>query len=180
MEAVGLRLLEGSDLAPAFEQAGVLPQHVHARISHANFAKVNTVKGQWSLIEDLTAVPQSVAAPLAYFARPPPAQDILATVGAMAQGAAAAAAQAEAVPEEVQRIVRSIAVEVLGEGQELDSTGQFPAGTLGECSSKLCLWDVLSSIIPSQQMIQSTLTTYLQADLIACLLWSCPTRLVRR
>ena len=130
MEAVGLRLLEGADLAPAFEQAGVLPQHVHARISRAKFAKINTVKGQWSLIEDLTAVPQSVAAPSAYFSRPLPAQDAAATVGTMAQGAAAAAAAPAGVaPEEVQRIVRSIAVEILGEGQELDSTGQFPAGT---------------------------------------------------
>lgn len=130
MEAVGLRLLEGSDLSPAFAGAGVLPQRVCARISLSKFAKINTVKGKWALLEDLASVPESCGSLPGR-----PALATAAAAGAAQQlgsaAPAAAPAAAEAAPglavEEVQGIVRSIAVEVLGEG-ELDSSGQFPAG----------------------------------------------------
>ena len=161
MEAVGLRSLQGADVAPAFQlsgapasaagctfhsccrpvppfppnacnpvwpaRAGVLPQRVHARISVAKFVKVNTAKGGWSLVDDLTAT----SAPAAAAATATQA-------GGSRPAAAAVAPQpqppAGPSPEELQGIVRGIATEILGEGQ-LEASGQFPAGGFDSLSA---------------------------------------------
>ena len=127
MEAVGLRLLQGADLAPTFAAAGALPQSVAARVSLSKFARVNTVKGRWALIEDLAAVPQHTAA-----------CSTRATAQRAAPAAAAAAPAAPAAPqlslEDVQRSVRGVAAEILGE-DALDGSGQFPAGGFDSLSA---------------------------------------------
>ena len=125
MEAVGLRALGGSAVLPAFAAAGVLPRQVHARLSLARFCQVNTVKGPWSFVDDLTAT-SALPAPSAPAQQQAPAAE--------AQGGAGTApAGAEPAPalqlEDVRAVVRRTVEEVLGEGGgELEGDGQFPAG----------------------------------------------------
>lgn len=123
MEAVGLRLLTSADVLPAYSAAGVLPQSIASRISLSKFSRVNGAKGRWALIEDLAAVQEGSR----------PAQGLAAATGADGawQRAAAsfadpsAAASTRHSAEELERVVRAAAAEILG---ELDSSGQFPPG----------------------------------------------------
>ncbi len=123
MEGVGLRQLNGTDLAPAFAAAGVLPQTVTARIGVSKFISVNTLRGRWALVDGLATTPIFTPAPVA--ATPVPA-----TASRQEVHHAAAAAQRKPVVvnlEQLEGAVRSVAAEVLG-GSELESDGHFPAG----------------------------------------------------
>lgn len=123
MEGVGLQLLDGADLLPAFAAAGVLPQAVTARISISKFVGVNTVRSRWALVDDLATMPHSATTPAAVAAPPP-------TASQQQVGHAVAAAQLPSPLvslEQLEQTVRGVAAEVLGTA-ELDSSGQFPAG----------------------------------------------------
>jgi 3-oxoacyl-(acyl-carrier-protein) synthase/NAD(P)-dependent dehydrogenase (short-subunit alcohol dehydrogenase family)/acyl carrier protein len=131
MEGVGLRPLNSAGLSAAFAASGVLPRRVHARLGLARFAGVNTVKGPWTFLEDLTQTP-ATSAPALQLA--PPMQPA-ASAGAGAAARPPAAAGAAPPPlERVEAVVRSAAVEILGDGQ-LDASGQFPAGGFDSLSA---------------------------------------------
>ena len=123
MEGVGLRQLDGADLAPAFAAAGVLPQTVTARIGVSKLISVNTVRGRWALIDGLATTPLLAPAPVS-------ATPVLATAPQQQVHLAAAAARPKAAAlslEQLEGTVRSVAAEVLGDS-ELGSNGHFPAG----------------------------------------------------
>ena len=120
MEAVGLRLLEGAALLSMFQSSGTLPQTIAARVNFDKFSKINTARGSWSLIHELTTVPQSSSG-LAWPAVPGAAVQI----AEPAHPASTASLSALSL-EEARRIVRATAVEVLGE--ELGDDGHLPAG----------------------------------------------------
>lgn len=123
MEGVGLQLLDGADLLPAFVAAGVLPQAIAARISISKFVGVNTVRGRWALVDDLATMPSSATPPAAVTAPLPSASR-----QQVQHAVAAAQPPAPLVSlEQLERTVCSVAAEVLGT-VELDSGGQFPAG----------------------------------------------------
>ena len=56
MAAVGLHGLHSSHIKHSFAMAGVVPQLISACISTGRFARVNTARGGWSLIEDIDTV----------------------------------------------------------------------------------------------------------------------------
>lgn len=128
MAAVGFRLQDGAQLFPIFARSAYLPQSINARLSLGKFSKINTTKGRWALIDDLTTIPESSATP------PQLSQVPVAAVSTHPLFAAAAGPASMATAGrplltlgEAQHIVHTIAVEVLGEGQ-LGSSGQLPAG----------------------------------------------------
>lgn len=128
MEGVGLRLLDGADLAPSFATTGVLPQAVAARISLSKFVGVNTVRGRWALVDALATTPLPPSAPVA--AAPPSslaARQEVQHVTPATQPAATQPAAPQLLLEQLEKTVHSVAAEVLG-ASELDSSGHFPAG----------------------------------------------------
>jgi NAD(P)-dependent dehydrogenase (short-subunit alcohol dehydrogenase family)/acyl carrier protein len=137
MERVGLRPLASSCIGSAFAAAGVSPQSVHARLALARFAEVNTVKSPWRYLDELATTSAAAAPDEAGPALVPHPAAAPSAVGAAAP-AVAAAASAPPPPavalEGVELVVRSVAVELLGEGQ-LDAGGQFPAGGFDSLSA---------------------------------------------
>jgi acyl transferase domain-containing protein/NADPH:quinone reductase-like Zn-dependent oxidoreductase/acyl carrier protein/NAD(P)-dependent dehydrogenase (short-subunit alcohol dehydrogenase family) len=129
MEAVGLRLLDPEAVSAAFKGSGVSPQLGWARINADLFKKVNTVKGPWKFLDELSMAPVEIETP---------------TIQEVGLPAAAPSSGAGVQPPEsqgpqlslaaVEDSVRSIANEILGDGV-MDSTGQFAAGVFDSLSA---------------------------------------------
>lgn len=130
MEAVGLRLLDSEAVAAAFKGSGVSPQLGWARINADRFTKVNTSKGPWKFLDELSMTPIEVETPTIEEALLPAAPTAAADV--LLQTAESQGTQLSLAA--VEDSVRSIAEEILGEGV-MDSTGQFPAGAFDSLSA---------------------------------------------
>jgi acyl transferase domain-containing protein len=128
MEAVGLRLLDPEAVSAAFKGSGVSPQLGWARINADRFTKVNTVKGPWKFLDELSMAPVALKTPTVKEVGLPAASPSVAGVQAAEQQGPQLSLAA------VEDSVRSVAIEILGEGV-IDSTGQFPAGAFDSLSA---------------------------------------------
>lgn len=115
MEAVGLCLMEGTEIQPVFARSEMLPQVVAARVSLRRFSKVNTAKGRWAFIDELSEVPTSGSVAPAkvqqgMLLKPDIHGDVTNRI------ATNSTATCCLTVEDAQMIVHAAAVEVLGEG----------------------------------------------------------------
>lgn len=124
MEAVGLGLLDGADIQTGFSEAGVASNVLHARIGLRTFNKVNTVRGSWTLLRNLARVPEvSQTRPKITALRSHSSSQREAT---SIMGLPASPATVGLAREDLQRIIRNVAADVLGYSEIVVD---FPAGT---------------------------------------------------
>lgn len=124
MRSIGLHPLPPSDAHSAFQTAGYAPQLVRARIAHSQFCRVNTVKGPWPFLNQLSRISKSPSS------HPAQAAAFSATSQA-AKSAAGTRIDSEATQpvillQDVTQMVRAAASEVLGE--DIGPDGHFSAG----------------------------------------------------
>ena len=100
--------------------AGHLPRLIYARVDMARFSAINSAKGPWALLLQLSAVPSTGRSAAPQQAALPAASLQL------APAAAAAPHQAAAVPlEAVEKAVRDAAASILGPGAATGAALQF-------------------------------------------------------
>lgn len=105
------------------QQAGYAGQLIAARMDVARFRKVNTAKGPWRLLDALATAPCiETASSAERGSSPSSGADVAVGITGFAAAGPAAAAGAEAVTagsgmqlEEVRRIVRDVAADIVGE-----------------------------------------------------------------
>lgn len=119
MASIGLQGLQPGDAYQAFNAAGYSPKLVRVLMDVGKFTKLNTVKGPWPFLDRLIAEPAALpaAAPLG----PKP----------VTSGAAKSAPGMTV--DEIVRLVRSAAAEVLGE--DLGAEGRFSEGHFDSLSA---------------------------------------------
>lgn len=125
MRSIGLHPLPPSDAHAAFQAAGYAPKLVRARIARSQFARVNTTKGPWPFLDQLSQVMTSAPAHPA-LGTAPGAVSLAAVPAAGTTGAGSEPKQAAMTLQDVAQLVQAAASEVLG--QDIGQDGHFAAG----------------------------------------------------
>lgn len=133
MQAVGLHLLSPDILFPAFKDAGVASSIGCARINASRFMQVNTAKGPWSFLDEIrsAAVSKVKEGVISHSVAVEGADS-----GMQKASLPIVAQQTHSTSmDEVRVLVREAVLEVLGDAQVLDASGQFPAGAFDSLSA---------------------------------------------